>query len=273
MARRPPTAAQPSAPLLQTQRKQEKRERDARRGSSTQRGYGSDWRQLRERFIHQHPLCLFCEEAGHVVAAEVVDHIVSFTDRPELRLDWGNLRSLCKDCHDRRTARDQAFDGRASRWPAWLRPSAIPLHIVCGPAASGKTTYVRERATPLDLVLDLDAIASDLSGLRPHSWGSEWLDPALRYRNELLGRLSRPSDRPAAWLIVSEPLVIRRQWWATTMKPASITVLETDPSICRDRIRSDPERMERRDVWDAAVTRWWSRYERRPGDVVVSLQP
>lgn len=272
MPSRPPPSA--GFVLSAQQRKQDKRQTDARRGSATSRGYDADWRRLRAAFLLKNPLCLFCEEAGRVTEATVVDHIISFADRPELRLAWDNLRSLCKDCHDRRTARDQAFGGRAARWPDWLRPSAVPLTIVCGPPASGKTTLVRERAGPEDLVLDLDAIAASLSGKGLHSWSRQWLDPAMRERNELLGRLSRQSCAwPAAWLIVSEPKAERRQWWRDTMAPTSIIVMETDPIVCRARIRADAERAERADTWNAAVLGWWSRYDRRPGDEVIVTRP
>lgn len=41
------------------------------------------------------------------------------------------------------------------------------LHIVTGPPAGGKTTYVEEHARPGDIRIDLDAIANLLTG-RPH---------------------------------------------------------------------------------------------------------
>lgn len=269
MASRPPSAS--SINLAATQRVVTKKTQDARRGSAASRGYDADWRRCRAAFLLKHPLCLFCETAGRVEEATVVDHIISIEDRPDLRLDWSNLRPLCKPCHDRRTARDQAFGGRSSRWPDWLRPSAVPLTIVCGPPASGKSTLVRDRARSSDLILDLDLIASELSGQRPHSWGRDWLAPAMRERNELLGRLSRqPCTWPAAWLIVSEPKAERRQWWWSTLKPTEIIVLETSIDQCMARTRADAERSERRAVWDAAVTRWWSRYDRRPGDTVIT---
>lgn len=273
MARRPPVLGGPST-VVSNQRQQTKRLQDARRGSASSRGYDGDWRRLRAAFLFANPLCVFCTEAGRLTLAEVVDHIISFRDRPELRLEWTNLRSLCKECHDRRTARDQAFGGRGARWPDWLRPSTVPLHIVCGPPASGKSTLVRLRCSPDDLILDLDEIAAGLSGLSSHSWGRDWLAPALRSRNELLGRLSRsPCTWPAAWLIVSEPKAERRQWWRDTMKPTTITVLETDATICRARIRADAERASRREMWDSAVIRWWSRYDRRVGDEVIIDRP
>ncbi|QBX37232.1 MULTISPECIES: AAA family ATPase [unclassified Brevundimonas] len=272
MATRPPVIG--ASPLLVQQRKVAKRKADSRRGSAASRGYDADWRRLRAALLQANPLCLFCEEAGIVEAATVADHIISIEDRPDLRLVWSNLRPLCKPCHDRRTARDQAFGGRGARWPDWLRPASVPLHIVCGPPASGKSTWVRERAGPDDLVLDLDVIASRLSGKGQHSWGSQWLDPALRERNELLGRLSRtPCSWPAAWLIVSEPKAERRQWWKDTLKPASITVMETDPAVCRARLRLDPERTDAIDGMGRAILRWWAAYERRVGDHQVVTRP
>jgi 5-methylcytosine-specific restriction protein A len=38
--------------------------------------------------------------------------VVSILEAPQLRLDHSNLRSLCKRCHDARTARDQGFGRR-----------------------------------------------------------------------------------------------------------------------------------------------------------------
>ena len=146
----------------------------------------------------------------------------------------------------------------------------MPLHIVCGPPASGKTRWVREHAAADDLVLDLDEIAASMSGLGPHAWTSQWLDPALRERNELLGRLSRtPATWPAAWLIISEPRAENRQWWFDKLRPETITVLETSPEVCRSRIRHDPERADRIDAVNTVVLRWWSTYTRRPGETQI----
>lgn len=268
MAKRPPSLGR--SQVVVQQRRAAKVQADSRRGSAASRGYDADWRRLRLQYLAAHPLCLFCADADRVEAATVVDHIVPIADRPDLRLDWSNLRPLCKPCHDRHTAREQAFGGKASRWPAWLRPSAVPLHIVCGPPASGKTHHVRTHAAPDDLVLDLDEIAASMSGLGHHAWTSQWLEPALRERNELLGRLSRtPTSWPAAWLIVSEPSAAKRQWWWDTLKPKTITVLETHPDVCRSRIRLDPERADVIETMGGAVLRWWASYRRRPGETQI----
>ena len=73
--------------------------------SSTARGYGQDWRRLRERILAAEPLCRFCFEVGRITAATDVDHIEPFTGLHDpRRLDPANLRPLCRPCHLRRTA-------------------------------------------------------------------------------------------------------------------------------------------------------------------------
>lgn len=82
------------------------------RGNSAERGYDHAWRKLRLRFLREHPLCE-CEDcqAGklRVTGANVVDHIQSIAERPDLRLEWTNLRAMNKHCHDKHTARTQGY--------------------------------------------------------------------------------------------------------------------------------------------------------------------
>jgi len=67
--------------------------------------YNKEWKRLRNAYIHKHPLCAECYKHGIITAAVHVDHIVPFhgLDDP-LRLAWNNLQSLCKACHNRKTA-------------------------------------------------------------------------------------------------------------------------------------------------------------------------
>jgi len=90
-------------------------EQDAVRGSTTERGYDWSWRKLRVQFLQRHPLCMCpeCDEGRkRVTLAEVVDHIQTIEDRPDLRLAWSNLRSMSKAHHDAHTARTRGW-GRA----------------------------------------------------------------------------------------------------------------------------------------------------------------
>ena len=78
-----------------------KREKDLRH-SSAQRGYDGRWRRLRARYLKQHSLCEDCEALGLIVLAVEVHHVVALNQGGK-RLDWDNLRALCRSCHSKRT--------------------------------------------------------------------------------------------------------------------------------------------------------------------------
>ncbi|WP_407733043.1 HNH endonuclease [Pseudomonas citronellolis] len=82
--------------------------------TSSQRGYGYRWQQARERYLLDHPLCVYCARKGMTTAASVVDHIVAHEGDPELFWDEANWQSLCKPCHDSDKQREEAA-ARASR--------------------------------------------------------------------------------------------------------------------------------------------------------------
>lgn len=85
-----------------------RQEYDARRGTSTERGYDWDWQTVRRAFLNAHPLCWGCMVAGRYTTATQVDHRVKFRNRPELRLDWDNLQPLCNGCHGFKSAWERA---------------------------------------------------------------------------------------------------------------------------------------------------------------------
>ena len=75
------------------------------RPSAAERGYGSAWRKIRMIQLHDYPLCEDCKAAGYIVAAHEVHHRVAL--RKGGTNDPRNLASLCKLCHQRRTARGE----------------------------------------------------------------------------------------------------------------------------------------------------------------------
>jgi 5-methylcytosine-specific restriction protein A len=75
------------------------------RESTTERGYDADWKRLRATFLVVHPICEHCDRRGVTTPARVVNHRIDIRDRPDLRLNESNLEALCKQCHDRHTAR------------------------------------------------------------------------------------------------------------------------------------------------------------------------
>lgn len=66
----------------------------------------AQWKRLRERQLHLHPLCEACiANGGMVRAANHVDHRRAINDGGEAFPDHDGLASLCHACHSRKTAR------------------------------------------------------------------------------------------------------------------------------------------------------------------------
>lgn len=112
MPSRPPVYRPPGSKPREQQERARKAEHDKRRGTSTERGYGWRWRKERTRFLAQHPLCSYCEAAGRVKAAEVVDHITPHKGDERLFWDRSNWQAMCKPCHDRTKQREERSGGR-----------------------------------------------------------------------------------------------------------------------------------------------------------------
>lgn len=119
--------------------------------------------------------------------------------------------------------------------PEWLKPSAIPLTIVCGPPCAGKTSYVREHKQVGDRIIDLDLIRMQLKpGYRP--WGGQdWplLERAIKLRNALLAQLAKAKSG-RAWFIVGAPSASERNWWQTKLG-GEIVLLNPGADECRLR--------------------------------------
>ena len=73
-----------------------------------QRFYNSKtWQETRLWVLNNEPLCRSCIKQDRITAAVLVDHIVPLIARPDLRIDRDNLQSLCRECHDIKTAAEQ----------------------------------------------------------------------------------------------------------------------------------------------------------------------
>lgn len=82
---------------------------DQRRGSAASRGYDSRWAKARKRYLREHPLCVECLKAGKLTPGNVVDHKDPHKGDKVKFWTESNWQSLCKRCHDTKTAKE---DGR-----------------------------------------------------------------------------------------------------------------------------------------------------------------
>lgn len=86
----------------------------------------SDWNKIRLQAIKRdNKECVWCKAEGKVTTRSTavleVDHIKELEYYPELALDLDNLRTLCKDCHNKRHNRWQKkknlkFDDETFEW-------------------------------------------------------------------------------------------------------------------------------------------------------------
>ena len=208
-----------------------------------------------------------CQMCGAVVTGRNahVDHIVRKADLPSD--ETTGLQTLCASCHSKKTRREMRGAESGAKWtmhPEWIGRSIIPVTLVCGPPASGKSTYVDTHKGHADLVIDLDVIASGMARTSMHAWGAKWLGPAVRKRNELIGSLSKPDAlrHGKAWLVVAEPEAERRQWWVDILGCSRVVVVESPASQCEARIASDAERS----MQAGRASQWWAAYTRRDDD-------
>lgn len=88
---------------------------DSNRGTAAQRGYDSRWRKYRINFLNKNPLCVECLKEGRYVPATVVDHIKAHKGNKKLFWDPMNHQALCKQCHDKKTVREDGGFGNRGR--------------------------------------------------------------------------------------------------------------------------------------------------------------
>ncbi len=77
------------------------------RKSARERGYDTRWDKARKGYLIKHPLCVECVKEGRYTPATVVDHIKPHRGNKQLFWDRDNWQSLCKQHHDKKTARGE----------------------------------------------------------------------------------------------------------------------------------------------------------------------
>ena len=196
-----------------------------------------------------------------------------------------NLESACKACHDGAIQRGERAGNYANEldlreaglmpanvlYPRDLQPSAVPLVIVTGPPAAGKSRYVAECKQLTDVVIDVDAILAELAGtsLRSNEAKRRHLQAAMIERNRRLHALAHERSASGAWFIVSAASGSERAQWARKLGAVRVLVLETPAQECIARIQQDPDRASIAADQANAVHDWWARYTPCPRDEVI----
>lgn len=214
---------------------------------------------FRKKIREEEPLCRACLEAGVSKLTVEIDHIVALANGGTN--DRSNMQGLCKECHEAKSASERGVlhDGnwRHRTRPVGLRPSRIPVVLVCGAPGSGKSTYVRNNSGPNDLKIDLDEIRCRLAGKAIHQAGPEWTTQALDERNRILASLADDHRHQRAWFIVGSPTIEEQYWWSAQLGAERIEVMQTSKDECIRRIWADASRAGVQQQMVKWVERWF----------------
>ena len=231
------------------------------------------WQRLRWQTLTKAMFtCAICGRIEADTSKLVCDHIKPHRGNETLFYDEDNLQCLCKACHDsvKQRLEKQQHKGTIT-YPDYLLPSLIPLTIVCGAPASGKTHYVMHHTNDGDIVIDLDDIVYSMTGKQSHAWDrGQYFLSALAKRNQMLLGLSQPDAKERykrAWFIISEPNGLKRSWWKNQLKAESVIVLATPDDQCIANAARDKDRDQSETA--SAIHNWWNKYTSNNGDTII----
>lgn len=246
-------------------------------GSRHERGYGSHWTKLRLCILGRDMyLCQACKRDGRLTPLGIrpndhaVDHII-----PKAKGgadDESNLESLCSDCHNAKSATERG-SGRAKiiissdgwptgpkRWgysiPDGVKPSGIPVILISGPPAAGKSTYIEANAKPGDTIIDFDILRKRVGGTK---WDTRKhiQRAAFNLRDTEIHALHRKTTG-TCYLIVTAPSQDERNAWREALGNVTVHMILTPEAECIARIRADHGRAEAASRQIEAVKSWWA---------------
>jgi len=186
---------------------------------------------------------------------------------------WGTDR-LCKHLIAALRYEKDSLILTADESEGKAKPTQLHATLVCGPPASGKSSYVRDNAEKGDLVWDLDEVVRTLThGLDTHEISVTTREVVRKVRATVIEEIAKASRNPKneierAWVIWSLPKMHVRRSMAGKLG-AEVVVFECPAEQCVENAIKD----ERTEAFVARVTRdsikWWEMYSRHEDDQII----
>jgi 5-methylcytosine-specific restriction protein A len=239
------------------------------RDKDRQRLYDRNWQKIRNFHFRKYPWCEKCMDYKKYVSATDVHHVIPHKGNREIFYK-SPLQSLCHECHSKQTRLENWKDYQIN-YPLIKQTPTIPIIMICGAPASGKSTYIVQHAENKDIVIDLDLIKAKVSG-KPIYFpvDKRYLDLAIRKRNEILENLYQfDNDGQKVWFIVAAGRYSDRELWRRILSPIQTLVMLPSKAECINRIEADQSRRLIKHEQIAAVHTWFDFYYQIPGEIEV----
>lgn len=154
-------------------------------------------------------------------------------------------------------------------YPHLKRPPRARVMLVVGPPASGKSTYVESRMKPGDIILDLDAIRSEITGKPLYSLHSRSVtEQAIKIRNKRIEEIQdKAMNGNYLWLILTGGNTNDRMVWKIILTPYRTIVMRCTPDECIRRIKERQSETEYEQI--QAVKKWFAGFELLANEYVV----
>jgi HK97 family phage prohead protease len=127
----------------------------------------------------------------------------------------------------------------------------MTLHIVTGPPAAGKSTFVREQKAADDAVIDFDLLAQALGSSSPHDSTGTVRQLALSARRAAIEEALAPGHSSDVWIIHTSPTAEQLDEYVA----ADAVMHEIDPGI--DVVLAQAEQDGRPDGTADAIRAWY----------------
>lgn len=219
--------------------------------NTTQFYNGDDWANCKAQVTQERLKdgALYCEHCGEIILKNFnprannnknavvyhhVKHLTNFNvNDASIAINPENIQVLHWKCHNEVHNRFQGGN-------------IIPdkkVYIITGASCSGKSTFVKERASQGDLILDIDDIWEMISGQPRYTKPNSLKPLVFKIRDEIKGMVARGVGTWAnAYIIESLPLATDRKREAEKYKAHNVELItmEATKEECLQRLHENP---------------------------------